>query len=38
MTTKRGWRAWLAAAVPVGLAGITTLAFGRVQHSGEASR
>jgi DnaK suppressor protein len=29
MTTKRGWRAWLAAAVPVGLAGITTLAFGR---------
>jgi RNA polymerase-binding transcription factor DksA len=29
MTTRRGWRAWLAAAVPVGLAGLATLAFGR---------
>ena len=29
MTTRRGWRAWLAAAVPVGLAGLATLACGR---------
>jgi RNA polymerase-binding transcription factor DksA len=29
MTTRRGWRAWLAAAVPVGLAGLATLTFGR---------
>jgi len=34
MTTRRGWRAWLAAAVPVGLAGLATLAFGRGSSSG----
>ena len=34
MTTRRGWRAWLAAVVPVGLAGLATLAFGRGSGSG----
>jgi RNA polymerase-binding transcription factor DksA len=34
MTIRRGWRAWLAAVVPVGLAGLATLAFGRGSGSG----
>src|SRR5690242_2475227 len=34
MTTRRGWRAWLAAVVPMGLAGLATLAFGRGSGSG----